>query len=62
MLNQWITALLGLVVVAVPFLSLSASTVTWTLVVVGLIITANAMWGVFVVSEDQYSYKTGRHA
>ncbi len=47
MLHQWIYAILGLVIAAVPFLALTAEALTWTLVVLGLLITAVSLWSMF---------------
>ena len=44
MWNKWVLALLGLVVVAVPFLGLSVAAMTWTLVVVGVVTMALSLW------------------
>lgn len=45
MWQQWTNAVLGLLVVAVPFLDLAAATFTWTLVVIGIAIAALGIWG-----------------
>ncbi len=44
--NKWVLALLGLVVVAVPFLNLDAVTNVWTSVIVGLAIIGLSILGV----------------
>ncbi len=54
--HTWALAVLGLVVVAVPFLALDALTMTWTSVVVGLAIIGLSMWGLTVGStEEEYT-------
>jgi hypothetical protein len=45
MWQQWITALLGLFTIAVPFMDLTASTLTWTLAAVGIAVAVLAIWG-----------------
>lgn len=44
MWKQWINAILGLLVLAVPFLNLSAGAFTWTLAVTGIVIAALSVW------------------
>jgi hypothetical protein len=45
MWQQWINAILGLWVVAVPFLGFVGDTLTWTLAITGLVIAAMGAWG-----------------
>ena len=45
MWQQWVNVLLGLWVFVVPFLGMSTSAMTWTLVVSGLVITGLGLWG-----------------
>ncbi len=44
MWQQWLNALLGLWIIAVPFLGFTGTTLTWTLVISGLIIAVLALW------------------
>ena len=44
MWQKWTTALLGLLVLAVPFLRLSGDALTWTLVVTGVAVAALSVW------------------
>ncbi len=44
MWQQWVNVILGLVVVAVPFLSLSTTAFTWTLALAGIIIAGLSLW------------------
>lgn len=46
MWKQWINAILGLLVLAVPFLGLTTAAFTWTLALAGIIIAALAVWTV----------------
>ena len=45
MWQQWINAILGLWVIAVPFLALTGASLMWTLVVTGVVVAALAVWG-----------------
>lgn len=53
MWQQWVNTILGLVVVAVPFLELTATTFVWTLVIVGLAIAALGVWGAQEASSER---------
>lgn len=46
MWKQWVNAILGLLVLAVPFLGLSAAALTWTLAISGIIVAVLAIWSV----------------
>lgn len=54
MMNQWVSGILGLVVAIIPFLTLSATTLTWTLVIVGLAIGISSFWGVLAEPTDSH--------
>ncbi len=43
--QQWVNVLLGLGIIAVPFLDLAEGTVVWTLVLAGLAVAALGIWG-----------------
>lgn len=45
MWQQWINGILGLGIVAVPFLGLTTAQNTWTLAIAGLVIAALGFWG-----------------
>jgi heme/copper-type cytochrome/quinol oxidase subunit 4 len=60
MINQWISGLLGLVVTAVPFLTLSETTLSWTLIIVGLAIAASSFWGMFTEPRGRRTHNVGR--
>ncbi len=45
MWQQWINGILGLWVIAMPFLGLAGNTLTWTMVVTGVIIAVLGFWG-----------------
>jgi hypothetical protein len=52
MWKQWVNAILGLVVLAVPFLNLSAGAFTWTLAIAGIIIAVLAVWSATETSPE----------
>jgi hypothetical protein len=60
MMNQWISGVLGLAVAVVPFLTLSETTLTWTLVIVGLAITVSSFWGMIADPKDIRSHGTSQ--
>ncbi len=45
MWQQWVNGILGLWVIVVPFLGLTAQAFTWTLVVTGLVVAVLGFWG-----------------
>jgi hypothetical protein len=55
---KWALAVLGLIVIAVPFLSLSLTALTWTLVIVGLVIAALSLWSL----NENASESTREHS
>jgi hypothetical protein len=42
---QWINAILGVWLIAVPFLGLSTMGLTWALVLTGIAVAVFAVWG-----------------
>ena len=50
MWQQWVNALLGLWVIAVPFLALTGASLMWTLVVTGIVVAVLGVWG---ASQEQ---------
>jgi len=60
MINQWISGILGLVIAAVPFLTLSETMLTWTLVVVGLAIAVSSFWGTITEPTNRHSVHGAR--
>lgn len=62
MLNQWVSGILGLAVVVVPFLTLSQMTLTWTLVALGLAIAASGFWGMLSEPTEHRTHHAGSHA
>jgi len=55
MWKQWVNAILGLLVLAVPFLSLSTAAFTWTLAIAGVIIAVLAVWSATETSAESRS-------
>jgi hypothetical protein len=59
MWKQWVNAILGLLVLAVPFLNLSVGAFTWTLAIAGLVIAGLSVWSASeetsVQSDSQYA-------
>lgn len=45
MWQQWVNAILGLWVIAIPFTGLAGSALMWTLVVTGLVVAVLGFWG-----------------
>ncbi|MBX4192061.1 hypothetical protein KW798_01075 [Candidatus Parcubacteria bacterium] len=45
MWQQWVTALLGLLTIAVPFMGLTGDTLTWSLAILGIAVAVLALWG-----------------
>ena len=46
MWKQWVNAILGLLVLAVPFLGLTTAAFTWTLAIAGILVAVLAVWSV----------------
>ena len=44
MMDKWISGLLGLAVMIIPFLTLSDRVLTWSLVITGLVIAMISFW------------------
>lgn len=59
MWQQWINAVLGLAVLATPFLALSSETLTWTLVVLGAAVAVLALWGGMQEQTERQQYREG---
>ncbi|MBI2410192.1 hypothetical protein HYV30_04130 [Candidatus Kaiserbacteria bacterium] len=55
MWQQWVNAVLGLWTIVVPFLGLTGSALSWTLVVTGLLVAVFALWGVQTHSRMEES-------
>jgi hypothetical protein len=53
MWQQWVNAVLGLWVIAVPFIGMTGSTFTWAMVITGAVIILLALWGVQETSSER---------
>lgn len=62
MWQQWVTAVLGVALVAVPFLGLTAAALTWTLAIGGVAIAALAIWGAIREQSVEYHQEQLRHS
>lgn len=60
MWQQWLNGVLGLWVIVVPFLGLSATANTWTLAITGIVVAILGFWG----ASEQAAMEHGgmRHA
>lgn len=59
MWQQWVNVILGLWIIAVPFLNMTGSGLMWALVITGLLVAALGVWG---ASEATSERETGRMA
>jgi hypothetical protein len=60
MWQQWINAILGLWVIAVPFTGMSGDALTWTLAITGIVIAALGFWGAWESSSEQEEMRATR--
>jgi len=61
MYKNWINSLLGLVIVAVAFMDLSAVTMMWTLSIAGSVIALSNLWSLFVEQDSTEDRTVGHH-
>lgn len=57
MWQQWINVILGLWIIAIPFINFSTTGFIWTLVITGAVITILGIWG---AQETQSEREAGR--
>ena len=57
MWQQWVNFLLGLWIIAVPFIGMTAQSNLWALVVTGVVVAGLALWGALETSSER---ETGR--
>ena len=62
MWQQWVNAIIGLAVIATPFLALSAAALTWTLVVAGAVVAILAVWGAMKEESVEYHQFKLKHS
>jgi len=61
MWKQWVNAILGLAVIAVPFMGLTATALTWTLVVAGAVIAVLGVWSAIEEQSPEYHRRQLQH-
>lgn len=54
MWQQWVNAVLGLWIVAVPFIGMNGANLMWTLVVSGIIVSGLALWGALYEQSETH--------
>ncbi|MHB8660810.1 MAG: SPW repeat protein [Minisyncoccota bacterium] len=52
MWQKWVNALLGLWIIAVPFLGMTGSALMWTLVISGILVAVFSLWGMQDISTE----------
>jgi hypothetical protein len=57
MLPNWTNVLLGLWVMAIPFLGFAGETLMWALVLTGAAIIALAVWGAGLIATERTEYE-----
>lgn len=61
MWKQWVNAILGLAVIVVPFLGLSAMAMAWTLAIMGAVVLVLSLWTTGEVSNQEYDQVVTHH-
>jgi hypothetical protein len=57
MVQQWVNVVLGLWVIAVPFVGFAATGLTWALVITGAVIAILAIWGAQATQSEREAGK-----
>ncbi len=57
MWKQWVNAVLGLAVIATPFMALSATALMWTLVVAGAVVAILSVWSAMEAPSEYTEYR-----
>lgn len=57
MWQQWINAILGLWVIAVPFIGITGSALVWTLAITGIVIAVLGIWGAQQEQEIEHALR-----
>ena len=60
MWQQWVNLVLGLAIIASPFVGLTGASFTWTLVVGGALVAILALWGALREQDPQYHQESLR--
>lgn len=53
MWQQWVNTILGLWVIAIPFVGMTAASMVWTLVITGAVIAILGLWGAGVEATER---------
>lgn len=61
MWKQWVNALLGAAIIAVPFLGLTGSTLAWTLGIMGAAVLVLSLWTTGEISREEYEEVVTHH-
>lgn len=61
MWQQWVNVILGLWVIMVPFLGMTNSGFTWSLVISGVVIAALGLWGASETASERKSGAMAHH-
>ncbi len=61
MWQQWVNAILGLWIVAVPFIGISSAGLAWTLAITGIVIAVLGVWGAQENSPEEYRERRFQH-
>lgn len=57
MWQQWVNVLLGLWIIATPFMGMSADAFTWALVITGIVVAALGLWGAQDIATEREAGK-----
>lgn len=58
MWQQWVNLVLGLWILATPFLGLSGDSLTWSLAITGIVVAGLALWGGLQEQDPEYHRHT----
>jgi hypothetical protein len=62
MWKQWINAIIGLGVIAVSFMGLTAAALMYTLVIGGIVLVVLSLWSAYEISTETGESNVLRHA
>ena len=54
MWQQWVSVILGLWIIAVPFLGFSGAALMWTLTITGVVVAGLALWGSMYEQSEEH--------
>jgi hypothetical protein len=61
MWKQWVNAIIGLAVIATPFMGLTAASLSWTLVVAGAVVAILSVWSAMEEQSPEYHQRRLQH-